>query len=202
MASQFQNRLVGTLVLVSLGVIFLPDVFDGEKTHYQENFQAIPLQEEFDQDLLTTELNRPKKADSYQPSPVDSAVSQPSPVDIAVSQPPPVDIAVAQPPPVDTTGSPPPKKTEIAVKEGYKDSAWVIRLGAFRNIDNAQSLVTKLRNKGYPAQLMPPHIKAGELARVEIGPDLSKEKLAAMTADIESLTGLTGQLLRFNPLNP
>lgn len=193
MASQFQNRLVGTLVLVSLGVIFLPDVFDGEKTHYQENFQAIPLQEEFDQDLLTTELNRPKKADSYQPSPVD----------IAVSQPPPVDIAVSQPPPVDTTVTPPPpKKTEIAVKEGYQDSAWVIRLGAFRNIDNAQSLVTKLRNKGYPAQLMPPHIKAGELARVEIGPDLSKEKLAAMTADIESLTGLTGQLLRFNPLNP
>lgn len=171
MASQFQNRLVGTLVLVSLGVIFLPDLFDGEKAHYQENFQAIPLQEEFDPELLTSGLKRPKEIDSYRPPRIDANTSS-------------------------DAGS------EIALKEGYQDSAWVIRLGSFRNIENAKSLVATLRSKGYPAQLMPRYIKEGELARVEIGPDLSKQKLEAMTADIESLTGLKGQLLRFNPLTP
>lgn len=30
MASKFQNRLVGTIILVAIGVIVLPDVLDGK----------------------------------------------------------------------------------------------------------------------------------------------------------------------------
>lgn len=36
MASKFQNRLVGTIVLVALGVIILPGLLDGQKKHYQD----------------------------------------------------------------------------------------------------------------------------------------------------------------------
>lgn len=43
MASKFQNRLVGTIVLVALGVILLPGLLDGQKKHYQDEFAAIPL---------------------------------------------------------------------------------------------------------------------------------------------------------------
>ena len=43
MASKFQNRLVGTIVLVALGVILLPGMLDGQKKHYQDEFAAIPL---------------------------------------------------------------------------------------------------------------------------------------------------------------
>lgn len=43
MASKFQNRLVGTVVLVALGVILLPGLLDGQKRHYQDEFAAIPL---------------------------------------------------------------------------------------------------------------------------------------------------------------
>ncbi|MCE1695340.1 cell division protein DedD, partial [Enterobacter hormaechei] len=43
MASKFQNRLVGTLVLVALGVIVLPMIFDGDKKYNEEQFAAIPL---------------------------------------------------------------------------------------------------------------------------------------------------------------
>lgn len=43
MASKFQNRLVGTIVLVALGVIILPGLLDGQKKHYQDEFAAIPL---------------------------------------------------------------------------------------------------------------------------------------------------------------
>jgi DedD protein len=42
-ASKFQNRLVGTIVLVALGVIVLPGLLDGQKKHYQDEFAAIPL---------------------------------------------------------------------------------------------------------------------------------------------------------------
>ncbi|MCS6192884.1 cell division protein DedD [Shewanella baltica] len=43
MSSQFHNRLVGTVVLVALGVIFLPDILDGKKDHQEEQFSEIPL---------------------------------------------------------------------------------------------------------------------------------------------------------------
>ena len=43
MASKFQNRLAGTIVLVALGVIILPGLLDGQKKHYQDEFAAIPL---------------------------------------------------------------------------------------------------------------------------------------------------------------
>jgi DedD protein len=42
-ASKFQNRLTGTIVLVALGVILLPGLLDGQKKHYQDEFAAIPL---------------------------------------------------------------------------------------------------------------------------------------------------------------
>lgn len=43
MASKFQNRLVGTIIIVALGVIVLPGLLDGQKKHYQDEFGAIPL---------------------------------------------------------------------------------------------------------------------------------------------------------------
>lgn len=43
MASKFQNRMAGTIILVALGVIILPGLLDGKKKHYQEEFAAIPL---------------------------------------------------------------------------------------------------------------------------------------------------------------
>ena len=42
MASQFQNRLVGTVIVAAVAIIFLPDVLDGDKKTYQEQFEQIP----------------------------------------------------------------------------------------------------------------------------------------------------------------
>ncbi|SDJ94952.1 DedD protein [Ferrimonas sediminum] len=43
MSAQLKNRIVGTLVLTALAVIFLPDLLSGEKQRVQENFATIPL---------------------------------------------------------------------------------------------------------------------------------------------------------------
>ena len=42
MASAFQNRLVGTIILVALAVIFLPEIIDGEKQRNQDRFEDFP----------------------------------------------------------------------------------------------------------------------------------------------------------------
>ncbi len=42
MASKFQNRLAGAIVLVAVGVIVLPALLDGDKK-YNENEFAVPF---------------------------------------------------------------------------------------------------------------------------------------------------------------
>lgn len=48
MATQFQHRLVGTVILFALGVIFLPNLLDGKKQLAQDEAVTIPLRPELD----------------------------------------------------------------------------------------------------------------------------------------------------------
>lgn len=43
MATQFQNRLIGTVILVSLGVIFLPDLLSGKRSNHHDPIASVPL---------------------------------------------------------------------------------------------------------------------------------------------------------------
>lgn len=72
MASKFQSRLVGTIILVAMGVIVLPDVLDGQKLHYKEEFASIPIKPKLDSDVETFELLDPIEDESVLPdSPVE-----------------------------------------------------------------------------------------------------------------------------------
>ena len=42
MSTPFQNRLVGTIIVAALAVIILPDILDGDKKTYQQEFEPIP----------------------------------------------------------------------------------------------------------------------------------------------------------------
>ncbi|UTV26949.1 SPOR domain-containing protein [Photobacterium atrarenae] len=183
MASKFQSRLVGTIILVAIGVIFLPDLFDGKKQHYQEQFASIPLQPEMDEAVEYETIPEPEFAEVELP---------PDPVSVVIE-----DENQAPDEPLQVEPQP-----EQAPKAGLQDSGWVVQLGVFRQFDNAHQLVATLRDAGYQAHVFPKKPKQGDLARVVVGPDLSKDKLATQIKELEKLTGLKGQLLRFNPLNP
>ncbi|MCW8328268.1 SPOR domain-containing protein [Photobacterium sp. SDRW27] len=185
MASKFQSRLVGTIILVAIGVIFLPDLFDGKKQHYQEQFASIPLQPEIGIEDEFATIPEPEFAEvDLPPEPVTVVIDEPQEQE-SISEP----VKVA-PQPVEKP------------KAGNLDSGWVVQLGVFRNFDNANQLVVKLRDAGYQAHVFPKQPQKGDLARVVVGPDVSKAKLSAQVKDLEKLTGLKGRLLRFNPLNP
>lgn len=42
MSTPFQNRLVGTIIVAAAAIIFLPDIFEGEKQAYQAQFEQVP----------------------------------------------------------------------------------------------------------------------------------------------------------------
>ncbi|MGF1834864.1 SPOR domain-containing protein [Photobacterium sanguinicancri] len=197
MASKFQSRLVGTILLVALGVIFLPDLFDGKKQHYQEQFASIPLQPEFEADEGYETIPEPEFVEVDLPDePVTVVIDEKQEMSTASTS------ASASKPEVNVAPVKIEKPTVTPVKEGYKESGWVIQLGVFGNFDNANKLVAKLRKSGYQAHVFPKQPKKGDYARVVVGPNVSKAALSAELKELEKITGLKGQLLRFNPLNP
>lgn len=201
MASKFQSRLVGTIILVAIGVIFLPDLFDGKKQHYQEQFASIPLQPEKGGQEEFTTIPEPEFAEVELPQAPVTAVINEGEDEVSASG----DVSGAS-----DIADIAKKETPLAVapqaveppKASDKESGWVVQLGVFRHFDNAHQLVAKLRKAGFQAHVFPKQPKTGDLARVVVGPDIVKKKLARQIKELEKLTGLKGQLLRFNPLNP
>ncbi len=183
MASKFQNRLVGTIVLVSIGVIVLPDVLDGKKTHYKEEITSIPIKPETGNDLESFEVL----------DPIDDGVSLPeSPVEVVIEDTPAQPVEVEQPKEVTAV------VREIPERNEYQDSAWIIQLMALKNAENAKNLVSDLKKRGYQAHTKPEN----GFTRVIIGPEVSKSKLEQQVIELEKITGSKGQLLKFKPLNP
>ncbi|MGD8111254.1 SPOR domain-containing protein [Vibrio sp. TRT 21S02] len=191
MASKFQNRLVGTIILVAVGVIVLPDVLDGKKTHYKEEIASIPIKPELDSDIESFEVFEPEDDSASLPdSPVEVVVEpQPEPKEEPVKE---VKPTVVEPKPLPVKVKPVPEKNE------YQDSGWIIQLMALKNAENAQSVVKDLQKRGYQAHSK---IENG-FTRIIIGPDVSKSKLERQIIELEKITGSKGRLLKFKPLNP
>ncbi|WP_318443930.1 cell division protein DedD [Photobacterium leiognathi] len=222
MASQFQNRLIGTIILVTVGVIFLPDLFDGQKQHYKEQFASIPLQPKVGDQKEQAQIPDPETANTELPKePVTVTVdngketvssshadddetytveedktAQPAKPVAPVEQPKPV--VKPQPKPAE---KPAPKPATVSNSD-LKNSGWMIQLGTFGNFKNASALVAKLRLNGYQAHLLPKNAQPGQYVKVVVGPDLSKDKLLAKIDDLKKLTGLSGKLYQFNPIKP
>ncbi|HHF0559307.1 SPOR domain-containing protein [Vibrio antiquarius] len=197
MASKFQSRLVGTIILVAVGVIVLPDVLDGKKLHYKEEFASIPIKPELDSDVENFEILEPVEDDIALPdSPVEAVVQEQEGAQVAASEPDPTPTptpeVIKQPEQVEVATRP------VQEKNQYEGSAWIIQLMALKNHENAVALVADLQKRGYQAHTK----KENEFTRVIVGPDVSKSKLERQVKELQKITGSKGQLLKFKPLNP
>lgn len=201
------------MILVALGVIFLPDVLDGNQQSVPDDAVSIPLRPELAPaeppvtapaepelaaeparpELWTLEQakeappvapaaeSQPEPAPQPQPKPEPAPQPQPKP------EPQPKPAPVVKPAPVP---QPAPVIKPVVPQQG----SYIVQLGAFRNADNVNALVRKLRDAGYRAQTTPAVPRQGELNRVWVGPD-AKPRLEQQLAALERLTGLKGRVL-------
>lgn len=220
MASQFQNRLIGTIILVAVGVIFLPDFFDGKKEHYKEEFASIPLQPKMGGESEAKTIPEPENADVVLPQePVTATTDKPVSTDDETYTIEADNNVTAEPqikpqhnikhevkpivkPVVKPIVKPVEKSKPVIKTPVTTSSAWVIKMGTFGNFDNANALVAKLRLNGYQAQMIPRNAKPGQYVKVVVGPDVSKAKLTGQIAELKKITGLNGKLNRFDAINP
>ncbi|BEO19295.1 hypothetical protein SMQC19_26420 [Serratia marcescens] len=232
MASKFQNRLVGTVILVALGVIILPGLLDGKKKHYEDEFAAIPLVPkagDVEENDVLPPVTQPLPAQP--PEGAGALVEQQAANEAAAQQavrqgaqqpaqvaPPPVEtrpqpVPQPKPKPVETKPvevkpkpAPQPKPVEVkpvpkpepqpkpAEEKAPAGQAYVVQLGALKNAAKANEIVASLRLSGYRAFTVPSTPVQGQITRIYVGPDASKQKLQAALPSLNSISGLSGQV--------
>ncbi|GEM74389.1 SPOR domain-containing protein [Vibrio agarivorans] len=196
MSSKFQNRLVGTIILVAVGVIVLPDILDGKKIHYKEEFASIPIKPELDRDVEEFEVLEPIEDDVALPkSPIVATENETDFEHTSTKNAEPENRSVQKIPVVKNVAT---SVRPVEEKNHYRDSAWIIQLMALKNHNNAVALVEDLKKRGYQAHVK----KENTFTRVIVGPDVSKSKLEQQLKELQKITGSKGQLLKFKPLNP
>ncbi len=211
LSAQFQNRLVGTVVIVALGVIFLPDLLDGKKQREIEEFTEIPLRpvineqtsdvigegytpETFEvEEIAQTQDLGASEDSSEKVTPAATTASDRTSSDKNASTS--AKAASATSTPVQVAKAKPKVKKVEPIKAGY-----TLQLGGFNNAKNVEELVKKLRQNGFTAYTLPAKPIDGSLTKVFVGPELSAEKLKTYQKKINKLNGLQGKIVQYNPL--
>lgn len=175
---------MGVIVLVALGVIFLPDILDGKTEHQVEQFTEIPLRPEVERgELPEIEFKAVDLSESEQ-----VFASAEDELDELVDA---IEEKEAQERKAASSSQAKSKKSSVL--------AYTIQLGSFKSATNVNELVKQLRNKGFTAYTLPEHPIDGQLTKVFVGPDLSKTKLQVLRSDIKKLTKLTGRIVDYDP---
>ncbi|CAM3077063.1 Cell division protein DedD [Klebsiella spallanzanii] len=227
MASKFQNRLVGTIVLVALGVIILPGLLDGQKKHYQDEFAAIPLvpkpgdRDEPDMLPAATQAlpSQPPEGAAEEVRAGDAAAPSLDPSRIPVNnnsfdvvqepvvapkpqpQPKPQPKLVEKPQPQQQVAAqaPTPKPQQQAEIPAPTGKAYVVQLGALKNADKVNEIVGKLRASGFKVYTSPSTPVQGKITRILVGPDASRDKLKGQLGELQQLSGLSGVVMGYSP---
>lgn len=201
MSSAIQNRLVGTIILVALAVIFLPDILDGKKESNKDLFVDLPKRppmkavveaKPFPQQQVQNSTTR--EVEVLDESPADD---EPAPATAVVET---IPQYASQ-----NTGTELPEDNSLQQAtvveqdqdELLKSAGWVVQLGVFRHQKNVRELLNKLEGAGYRAFSQPVKTSAGEFTKVFVGPDVQKSELEKAIPHLNELTKLQGRLTPF-----
>jgi len=217
-SSALQNRLVGTVIVVAIAVIFLPDLLDGKQESKRNLFVELPQKPPmktvkspapFDTGKVKEAATRKVEVISEQaiddnPTAKTPAETKPESRTEDVQVP---DIYT------ENTAAPVTKAPQIMAPKANSleqqtvieqdvdrllaSAGWVVQLGSFRHQKNVQELLNRLDKAGYRAFSRPVKTNSGTLTKVFVGPDLQKGNLEKALSHLKELTNLQGRVTPF-----
>lgn len=192
-----KQRLVGTVVLVALGVVFWPLIFDSPDLHDPIVLQPMPEKPVIDQ----TPIAPPESFESV----VREALPQAPMTDPGVQR------AADESTRTDTAASDLRSlrdaeeisgATELSDESELVDEQglpvfWVLQVATVGSSERADELVAGLQERGYRA-FSKRYVRVDdEMHRVQIGPNIDRERLMQMKPQIDSILSVDSQVLRY-----
>jgi DedD protein len=188
-----KQRLVGAIVLVALGVIFIPVLLEGPDQTLVPEMEALP-------EPLSQQLRKPLDAfpapDTIPVEPEQSIVlsdPQPEPAPETRQEDAP---APAQPVNEPEPLSPPPVPEEKALKPGPLAS-WVVQAGSFSSEQNALRLRDKLRQADFVTQVEKARVGGKSHYRVRVGPFLERAEAEKSRKQLLDKFTIKGRVLSY-----
>ncbi|MEZ5510864.1 MAG: SPOR domain-containing protein [Gammaproteobacteria bacterium] len=214
MEQNLKQRLVGAVVLISLAVIFLPLVFDGQQQRIDTAPYAIPekpvisivapdvkpLEQAVAEHVQAVSAVQADKAaqesqgDQFDHQPVSVAPSEESPAVASASPDKATEAYLVQEKKVDQELQGKPVEQTVDLAE-----AWMIQVGAFSSRDNAMGLQDKLKAGGYPAFVRTSKGASSTLYKVYVGPEIRRAHLESQKAELEAKFKLKALILKYIP---
>lgn len=182
-----KQRIVGTVVLLALALIFLPIIFDGQGSYQTQLSSRVP-----------EEPVIPILPEPAQIRPVIVADSLPQETD---SEPPEGNegLAVEQnEEQIQVTTSEPAFTREIPqLNAAGLPQGWSVRLGSFAQAENANNLLQRLQASGYKAYTRNIDNSQGSLISVFVGPWLDRNLVDQYKDELQDEFRLAGDIVRF-----
>jgi DedD protein len=189
-----KRRVVGTIVLLALALIILPQLFDGEGSYQPQVQSRIPerpiitLLPEPQQvrpvmigDLQSPSVGAEAESVELTERAADSDESEPARVDSAAS--------VTN---LSTDTDSRPTLNAAGLPDG-----WVVQLGTFGDLDNARKLLTDLLAKGYKAYERRSLRDEREMSTILVGPVIVKAEAERLLTELAAALDLKPLIKRY-----
>jgi DedD protein len=215
-----RRRLIGAITIGLLAVVFLPMIFDSEPKREKANNQEIAIQipsRDGQAALPAPAVTPTGKSDSSKVPPAVTTVLPPSVTPVpekAATLPPPAVATVVPgklPPPATQTPAKPEAKVEarpepakevtkveapkaVPAKPADSKAGFVVQIGAFKDADNAQQIVARMKEAKLQVFTDKLATQSGPVTRVRVGPFATKEKADAALVQVK-LAGVEGKVV-------
>lgn len=197
-----KQRVVGAVIIIALGVVFIPKIFNepGLKADiFGANIPPVPSIAD-----INVNPQYSTSAEKIQQQ-VDSIRQQALLGVEAGEEGKPVSRGNLIEPPLGQTNSnaasvlpaDPHPESQAKTKSPLEGEVWTIQLGSFNKESNATTLRDKIRKKGMRAYIERSRNKGLFVYRVYVGPDLRKDDAKSTLKQLKQQFGLEGFVVRY-----
>ena len=195
-----KHRLVGTVVLVALGIVFWPLIFDAPNVHDPIALKAmsdkpfvdrtpIPMPESFEAVVKETLPDSPSIEAGVQLAADENTRTGADAVGLQALRG--SDELADNSEPTESGNG------DTLVDEAGLPIFWVLQVAAVGSSDRADELVAALEQRGYRAFFKQYLREAEQLYRVQIGPKFDRAALMQIKPEIDSILAVDSQVLRY-----
>jgi len=191
-----KQRIVGTVVLLALALIFLPIIFDGQGSYEAPVTSRIP-----DTPIISIlpepVQSRPVIVNDTQPiePAIAATVNLVEEVVSEIEEAAVIEEAAAE---VEITESQAIFSREVpALSDAGLPQGWSVRLGSFSDAENASNLLVRLQEAGYKAYTRDISSDQGSLTGVFVGPWLDRGQVNEYQRKLQEEFSLAGLVVRY-----
>jgi len=188
-----KQRVVGTIVIVSLALIFLPIIFDGQGSHQTQTASRIPEQP------VVPILPEPQQSRPVIISDADLVAIETKPESELVTKT--IEESISDPIEVSASESAFTRDIPTLNPAGLPNG-WSIRLGSFSEASNASDLMQRLQTAGYKAYIRDIDSEQAELTGVFVGPWLERPLVNDYIDQLRDEFQLEGMVVRYQLKQP